>query len=333
MDLYEELLNEDFDLDEPQANTPADFSSILESIDNLSAKDRVALKERCDDCNEIFIKVEYDLMCQKCGVVVQGVNSPEFVTDDDPKTLNYRLAGANAFLYQSNMYKSSTSNYAATQMIHNERTFRNCTNRYIEQGKRLPFPQNVCARSAKLFLEVQKHCIRRSENRHLIMASCLYFAGIEMGSLPPIQEIADFMQLETRGISKGINFLRELKSEGKISFDPNQSIASAKIKTLFDYLKITDSKLSAAIMDIIDTMKVKNIGSSLHMETKVIGATFCALLRCPTLEERISMTEFCSKCNTRKNSVSSIYNMLTDYHSHFEQVYLAHDLVSDRFID
>ena len=43
------------------------------------------------------------------------------------------------------------------------------------------------------------------------------------------------------------------------------------------------------------------------------------------------MSEFCTKCKTRKNTVLSIVDKLNDHHSFsFEQVYIDHDLYADR---
>jgi hypothetical protein len=57
---------------------------------------------------------------------------------------------------------------------------------------------------------------------------------------------------------------------------------------------------------------------------------FCVLQRAKELDARPSVSEFCTKCKTRKNTVLSIVDKLNDHHSYFEQVYVDHDLYADR---
>lgn len=312
----------------------------------LSADDLVAEFERQNapetedssrsvcSCGAGILRVDYDLVCSDCGSVQEGRYDPdEGLTKEPIQQSHFRITGSGAYIYQSNLYKSSESNYSETQKIHNERTYRARLNEYMKKGLKPPFPINVCRKGMELYHQVQQHCIKRSENRNIIIAACMYLAGADMGSVPPIQEVTKFMGLTKQGISSGMNFLMQLRHEGKITFDPHQGITRAKIKTLFSELKINAKRatpLGLAVMDVIDTMKVNNIGASLHIDTKVIGATFCVLQRAKELESRPGVSEFCTKCKTRKNTVLSIVDKLNDHHSYFEQVYVDHDLYADR---
>jgi hypothetical protein len=310
-------------------------------MDDLVAEFERAERDAADEravcsCGAEILRVDYDLVCSDCGSVQEGRYNPnEDLPEEAPKQSHFRIAGSNAYIYQSNLYKSSESNYSETQKIHNERTYRARLNDYIKKGLRPPFPINVCRKGMELYHQVQQHCIKRSENRNIIIAACMFLAGVEMGSVPPVQDVAKFMDLTRQGISTGMHFLMQLKREGKISFDPHQGITRAKIQTLFAELGIEPARapqLQLAIMDVVDTMKVNNIGASLHIDTKVIGATFCVLQRAKELDTRPGISEFCAKCKTRKNTVMSIIDKLNDHHSYFEQVYHDHDLYPDSLV-
>ena len=277
-------------------------------------------------------KVGYDIICTGCGVIQECRHDPDrqFYDETEERQVPFRLVGSNSYAYQSNMYKSSSSNYSTTQKMNNMNTFQNCVDRYIREGKKQPVPNTILKRASELFHEVQKHEILRSENRMMTLAVCISIAGNKMGKKPTVAEIADFMGLQKKGVSSAKHSLIKLKNENKISFDPNESVASTTITTYFDYLGIKDDNLHRAIMDIIDTMRMKNIASALQIETKVIGAVYSAILR-SKVHPSISISEFCAKCkNMRKNKINGILKTMNDYHSHLVDTYRKHDLNHER---
>jgi transcription initiation factor TFIIIB Brf1 subunit/transcription initiation factor TFIIB len=213
-----------------------------------------------------------------------------------------------------------------------EKVLKNCRKRYIDRGISPPIPINVCRKAVDLYNEVQQYCIKRSETKNVTIAACIYYAGVEMEFLPTIQDIADFMELSTKGISKGVNFLISLRSEGKLSFDTNRNVLGSMIKTLFEYVEVKDDHCRMAIIDIIEQMKKNNIGSSLYIETKAKGVTYAVLKR-SRKDYGLNLVDFCEKCRTRKNTIVNIINLLDKYYDYFKPIYKEHSLKTRRKID
>ena len=288
---------------------------------------------QCIDCGNDLEKIDEDYTCKVCGKVHPDVHDPiDPNAQNTYQTSHIRMVGPNAHIYQSNLYKSSISNYSMVQKLTVERVLKNCRKKYIDRGISPPIPINICKRAVDLYNEVQQYCIKRSETKNVTIAACIYCAGVELEFLPTIQDIADFMELSTKGISKGVNFLISLRSEGKLSFDTNQNVLDSMIKTLFEYVDIKDDVCRLAIIDIIEEMKKNNIGSSLYIETKAKGVTY-AILRRSKNKYDININDFCEACRTRKNTIVNIVNLLEKYHDYFKPIYKKHGLRRKRKFD
>jgi transcription initiation factor TFIIIB Brf1 subunit/transcription initiation factor TFIIB len=288
---------------------------------------------QCVDCGNDLEKIDEEYMCKSCGKVHQDVHDPiDQSIHEKYQTSHIRMVGPNAHVFQSNLYKSSISNYSMVQKITIERVLKTCRKKYTDRGISPPIPINVCRKAVDLYNEVQQYCIKRSETKNVTIAACIYYAGVEMEFLPTIQDISDFMDLSTKGISKGVNFLISLRAEGKLSFDTNRNVLGSMIKTLFEYVEIKNDQCRMAIIDVIEQMKNNNIGSSLYIETKAKGVTY-AILKRSRQKYDLTLLEFCEKCRTRKNTVINIVNLLDKYYDYFKPIYKEHGLRTRRKID
>jgi hypothetical protein len=135
-------------------------------MDDLVAEFERAERDAADEravcsCGAEILRVDYDLVCSDCGSVQEGRYNPnEDLPEEAPKQSHFRIAGSNAYIYQSNLYKSSESNYSETQKIHNERTYRARLNDYIKKGLRPPFPINVCRKGMELYHQVRSPTVK-----------------------------------------------------------------------------------------------------------------------------------------------------------------------------
>ena len=363
MDWYNELskfdddgdvqpINSNIEVDRPSYEDPAIMRLILNDLSTIQfidGDDLEYIKEdetygsmsfsnplnnMCDKCNIELNRQLDNHICGKCGKVFTNIHEPY----DSQPIQNYyqqthiRLVGPNAHTLQSHLYKSSQQNYSMVQKLTVERILKYCCKKYMDRGQSSPIPFNVCRKAVDYYNEVQSFCIKRSETKNVTIAACLFCAGVEMGFLPTRQDIADFMELSTHGISKGMNFLISLYSEGKISFNPNKNVLDSTISTLFEYINIKDNDglCRLAVSSIINEMKNANIGCSLYIETKVKGITYAVVKRSKDPSISITIAEFCEKCNTRKNTVASILTLLDKYHDFFKPIYKKYKLHSKR---
>jgi hypothetical protein len=348
MSWYDELADDSLELavDTATPEVAATDDAILEELSTVKfaedgsivlQKDMDHLKNsnayQCVDCGKDFEKIEEEYTCKSCGKVHADVHDPiDQSLHDKYQTSLIRIVGPNAHQFQSVLYKSAISNYSMVQKLTIDRVLKNCRKKYTDRGMSPPIPINVCRKAVDLYNEVQQYCIKRSETKNVTIAACIYYAGVEMEFLPTIQDISDFMDLSTKGISKGVNFLISLRAEGKLSFDTNKNVLGSMIKTLFEYVQIKDDHCRMAIIDVIEQMKNNNIGSSLYIETKAKGVTY-AILKRSRQKYPLTLAEFCERCRTRKNTVVNITNLLDKYYDYFKPIYKDHGLRTRRKID
>jgi transcription initiation factor TFIIIB Brf1 subunit/transcription initiation factor TFIIB len=286
----------------------------------------------CETCGGQLEKEDEYYSCVECEKIYEDIQDPvdtEKLMHQNSINSHVKIVGPNAYSLQSNLYKTSISNYSAIQKKTIKNILDTCAKKYTDRGMSSPIPINIRRKAIDLYNEVQQYCIKRSETKNVIIAACIHYAGVEMGFVPTNQEIADFMELSTRGIAKGINFLIKLRSEGKLSFDTNQNTLGSMIKTYFEYLDINDPLCYAAIIDVMDNMKSAIIGSSLYIDTKAKGVTYEVLRR---KGYNIDILDFCEKCKTRKNTITNIIALLDKYYAVFKPVYKKHGLYYKRKI-
>jgi transcription initiation factor TFIIIB Brf1 subunit/transcription initiation factor TFIIB len=270
--------------------------------------------------------LEYE--CADCGLIVEGDTAePE---DGAPRemqnTARLRIVGPNSNQLQPDLYRSSSDNTAATQkkIIYEEYVKYN---QFHVEAKGRAISLDAFSLAAELYNSVQKHCVKRSQNKKAIMAACLWRACVQIGFVLPKTEIATFMQLAVKGIARGDNFIRALHADGKMeSLDVHADPCKPEIVTLFTHLGLDGPKyagLRDAVFDIVQTAVKEMIGTSSVLRSKVAGATFVVLRRCKDhklVPKPPSLQEFCDG-RIRKNTVERMTRQLDEYHSHFVDCY------------
>jgi hypothetical protein len=290
-----------------------------------------AAEDDCAQCGAQMCRGTNDLeyVCGGCGLVVEGDTADP--DDDDapraaPNTARLRIVGPKSNQLQPDLYRSSAGN-TATQKKQIYEEYCMYRARYIEAGGQA-FPLNACKLASDSYNEVQRQCVKRSQNKKAIMAACFYHACLEIGFSPTKSEVAAFMQLPSKGIARGANFVRSLVADGKMDVDINADPCRPEITTLFAHLGLEGDAyagLRAAVFDVVQTADLNHIGTSSILRSKVAGATFVVLRRCVDRElvpKPMGLQEFCQKCSIRKNTVERFTHELEEYHhSYFAQCY------------
>lgn len=277
------------------------------------------LSVMCRDTNGI------DYKCTQCGLIAEGDSAA--IDDDASKvssTARLRIVGSNSGKLQPDLYRSGAGNTAETQkkLIYSE--YCEYRARFIENGGRaLPF--DACKLASEYYNEIQVQCVKRSKEKRHIMAACFKEACIHLGFSPSKTEIAAFMQLPSKGMARGANFIRGLVADGKMDIDMDADPSMPEITTLFAHLGLEDEKYDAlrkCVYDVVQIAIANNIGTKSVLRSKVAGATYVVLKRCKDknlISKPIPMAEFCSDY-IRKNTVERFTNQLESYNSYFEHL-------------
>lgn len=293
-------------------------------------------KDICIQCGTQMCRGANNLefICDGCGLFTEG-DSAEI--DDAPRNLvdttRLRLVGSNSNQLQPDLYRSGNG---STKFAQKEEIFKEfCSYRilHIEKGGRA-LPLDACRIASESYNDVQQNYVKRSQNKKAIMAACLSIACNKIGLAPSKSEIASFMQLPTKGIARGSNFVRSLVADGKMDVDVNADTCKSEITTLFAHLGMEGErtvKLSNTVYDIVNIAIDNNIGIDSFLRSKVSGATFVVLRRCKDrniISNQMGLTEFCQD-RIRKNTVERFTDRLDEYHSFFVECYKKYDLIHE----
>ena len=266
-------------------------------------------------------------VCSECGLVASR-DTAALPDTHAPSTARLRVVGPNSGWLQPDLYRSSGGETTTAQkrLVYEEyQTYRQ---KFIETGGRA-FPLNACQLAAEYYNEVQRQCVKRSQNKKTIMAACFRHACIELGFAPPKSEIAQFMQLPSRGIARGSNFVRAMAADGKMTVDVDADPCRAEITTLFALQGLEGGRFDAlreAVHSVVQVAIRDHIGTSSILRSKIVGAAYVVLSRClepGLLPSPLCLTEFCRLSCIRKNTLERFTRQLDDYHSHFVDCYRA----------
>lgn len=287
----------------------------------------------CPSCSGRMCVQDLEYRCESCGIVAGNDFSSVEDAEEGPKPLpgRLRVVGPRSGFYQSDLDRSSSGDSEASQhkqlldeFIALRQTY--LERRKAEKKKSCAFPIDALEKAADHYQTIRKVVCKRSLNKKAIMAACLKLACASIGLAPDKAEFAEMMQLQTRGIAKGENYLRTMESNGYIEMEVNPDMCRPNIVTTFTQLGLADEKyehLRRAVEEIVDISVKENIGTSSIMPSKVKGATLVVLRRQALAEGRdpMSVQQFCEACGIRRSTIERFTCPLNDHHSFFVEVY------------
>jgi hypothetical protein len=241
----------------------------------------------CPRCGERMCTLELELKCEACGILIEGDSTAADVLEDEAGCRRQvfagrlRIVGPNSGFYQPDLDRSSSADNEAAQLKQIQAEFLRFRQTYMERGGQA-FPINACERAGVYYHEIQKRVTKRSINKKAIMAACLRHAAADINYAPDKHVFADMLQLKTRGIARGDNFVRMMKADGHIEIDVNRDMCKPNINTAFSLLRLDGEKyqpLRDAVHAIVKIAIRESIGISSIIRSKVMGATYVALRR------------------------------------------------------
>ena len=275
--------------------------------------------------------------CDQCGLMVEGdaAEPDDEAPRPPPNAARLRIVGPNSNQLQPDLYRCSAGSTPVTQRRQILEEYRDYRQRYIEAGGKA-FPLDACALAADHYNQVQQICVKRSQNKKYIMAGCFYIACFELGFAPNAVEVAEFIQLPSKGFAKGLNFLRSISADGQFpGVDLDVARDEPEITTLFANLGLEGDRtapLRAAVLDVVQTAIRENIATGSFLRSKVAGATWVVLQRCRDRRllpggEPPSAQQFAA-AKVRRNTANKVVAQLEAYHSYFEPCYARAGLVT-----
>jgi hypothetical protein len=274
-------------------------------------------------------------VCADCGIVVDR-DTTEIADENAPRGVSYparlRIVGPGSSSLQPDLYRSGAGTTPASQQRQIFEELKVYRARHIEAGGRA-FPLNACEKAAEYYGDVQRECVKRSQNKKAILACCLWRACLTIDFAPTKAEIAAFMQLPSAGIARGEGFVRAMIADGKMSdLEANVDPSRPEITTLFAHLGYDGeayAPLREAVYRIVQLAVASHIGVGSTLRSKVAGAGYAVLSRAALAERAtgqsassapLTVTEFCGG-RIRKNTVEKFTKQLEEYHSRFVPIY------------
>jgi transcription initiation factor TFIIIB Brf1 subunit/transcription initiation factor TFIIB len=288
---------------------------------------------RCAQCGGAMRRAanNIEFTCGDCGLVLEGDSAEPDEDEGAPRAqlgaARLRIVGPNSGRLQPDLYRSGNGNSSATQKKQMALEFLAYRDYYIGAGGRA-FPINACELAAEYYNDVQRACVKRNDNKRVIMATVLKKACCKVGFSPTTEEVAAFMQLRSKGTARGENFVRSLVADGKME-DPDADADPVRpeIATLFARLGFEGERyagLQDAIYEIVQVAVDSNIGTNSVLRSKVAGATYAVLRRCTDrglVPKLVTLQEFCAMQHIRKNTIDRFLQRVDDHHSFFEELY------------
>lgn len=315
----------------------ADFAKALSELtahrsraDDPAAAAAATESPTCAHCGGAMLRATSNIesTCAGCGLVREG-DSTEPDDSGAPRSdpTQLRIVGPNSSRLQPDLYRSGNGNSSATQQKQMANEYLVYRSYYIEAGGRA-FPINACELAAEYYNRVQQTCVKRNDKKRVIMAALLKQACAKVGFSPTVQEVAAFMQLQSKGIARGENFVRSLVADGAIE-DPGVDADSSRpeIATLFARFGFEGEQyddLRRAVSDLVQLAIAHNIGTNSTLRSKIAGATFVVLRRCTDaalVPEPITLPRFCDVQHIRKNTIERFLQKVEDHHSFFVELY------------
>jgi hypothetical protein len=306
-----------------------DLDAMMDQMNALMWKATHQPTAKCTQCGT-HLEDATVYLCNKCNITCEPDVSDVAVVLTSARL---RVVGTNSNQLQPDLYRSGNGNTSDIQrkQIYDEYCMYRA--KYIESHD-YAFPLDACSRAADNYNMVQKHYVKRAQNKKAIMAACLYHACISIGFYPGKPELAAFMQLPSKGIARGLNFMRACASDNKVEIDIDADECTPAITTLFAQLEYDGPQydgLKIAVHNIVNFAIEKNICINSTLSSKVAGVTFAVIRRCTDkslVHTPITIKEFCGT-RIRKNTVDRVTRVLASYHSHFAPLYLEAGLQAD----
>ena len=221
-------------------------------------------------CGASILRVDYDLVCSDCGSVQEGRYDPDEGLAKGPSSSRTSASLVVAYIYKSNLYKSSRSNYSGLRRSTTSAPTARASTKYMKKGLSHHSRSTCaakgmgcitrCSSTASSGRRTATSSSRRAWPRGRgTWAACLRSGGDQVHG-PDEAGHQLRHELPHAAAPRGQDHLRPAQGITRARRSRRSSPSSRSMPK-------RATPLGLAVMDVIDTMKVNNIGASLHTST------------------------------------------------------------------
>lgn len=315
------------------ADLSADLSTLATSSSAPpSADDAARPGDKCVHCLCELIVRGLSYECPECHALFEAADMQDVLPVSAPETPGaaanrgrLRVVGAESGWYQPDLDRGNPGESADAQKKSTFEELKHFNTDLVRRGGNA-FPLDVLQVVAENYNTIQKVAVKRSEAKKFILAALVFNACIHKGFTCRREDAAELLQLRSRGIARGNDYLRKIDEDLGLEIDMNCDRLVPHITTTFARLELEEASknpLTQVVQDIIGVAEKSHIGFRSELGSKVVAVTYEVLRRAGT---PIGLDEVATKCKIRKHTIRHFLDELADYHSHFEEVYERHNL-------
>ena len=265
------------------------------------------------DCNNNFV-------CAVCQCIKRNFTDRGEYTAGAGNQFNLSVSDSNG--KRIYMY-SGTGNYLECQR-------KNLLRIYNEQNnisKTIKLSDEMIIAMCNLCQLVIEKDVKRTKMLREIMAACMFYECLRVNRVYKHSEIAEFMQLDSRGFSRGESILLRLATRKIIDIPQAVDTTDPFLDRYFEHLPLDPIYKQTFAKPFITTAQQHAIGVQSKIASKCAGAIWL-LVGALNMRDTITLQLLDRVCNVRKNTLINFCNsVLTSSKKEvFEPVYEAADL-------
>lgn len=303
------------------------------NIDHIAAVSTATRFQNCTTCLVPMELIGQGLECPVCHGIVQVYGDIKDCSEDAVGIIKTSYGGRNTF--QSNGGNKPQRKQTLAQLV-----------RFNEDYTGIKFPLSALESTADTYNDLQKtnidiydtagnvigskKFVKRSNIKDEIIGAILYQELIKRGCSRKRKDIAEFMQLQSNGISRGETILRELAPASGITLSVNADPSSdfpKRYLTALDLYKTdeygdvtAESEANLAFVTMIVSLATKHrIAWNSIQSSKTVGA-IALLVAARKLD--IDGTKISEACDgVRKNTFTKFTKEVTNHKELFQPAY------------
>jgi len=273
----------------------------------------------CENCGVDAVYQDFSLICPKCGVEIQNIDSStENYSFSKKSTDITKIDGKNSYSWNKSL-RTTCSNYPEWNRVKSVKKLNN----FSYESKSEKTPDYINQRVIELFENIRKVKTFRGTGQNRILAAIVYYILQDEGMARQPRAIAELHGITEKDLSKGDSIVRQYLEEKVIDLAINNDNHENFVDKYLAIMDIDSDKYKGIIMDIIKRGEYKKIyrTKTPKPSTKCVGAIYLVIRSDPKLKAKITKELIVSKCSISKTTFISNFHLLIANKTKFKKVY------------
>lgn len=309
-------------------STEYDSDAIFNELEKFIISQKEEHEEHfnyCPDCNVSMNQsgVGNEYHCPSCGLIKKIIGSSS--VDDfssNVKTFSGKIGSYTSY-QQKEIIKTLLFN-------NNENSsFKIPRDILLKTVEKYHSIQNILIEEEENGITKEKKFVKRGQVKDCVLAKLLYYECMASGIARRQKDLAEFMGLESNGLSKGDNILKKLEYNNLITLPKEQDQTESYISRYFETLSIDKDNYKKFIYDIIQLANKRKIGRSSISCSKVVGSIWFLICYQSTIDDTLNISKerlelACD--NIRSNTFTNFSKELEKNLQYFLGLFLKHNI-------